>query len=543
MADRGTISEDKRVKLYLCNEEGQWDDQGTGYVSVQKAPSGRYNIVMRSETEAESWGQLAVVLNTPLSMNDIYEMQGDTLLVWEDPFMSQHLALSFQSAAGCIAMMDTIKAIQQGQVDTDDDDDDDVYLPEPEITSLGSLHETLSKISTLPLHMRRHFASRIAQNCFLDKLFDIFDQCEDLDDVDSLHKLFRILITIILFNDVHLLLLLFENKFLLKLMGVLEFDPVFKRRLNHRQYLERGVEFQEVIPLKPDVKETIHETFRLQYFKDTVVTRYLDDATLGTLNGLVMERQTKIITDLCSDDDFLDKVVQRLSDGEVEEKASVLRLMQEMHTLAKSLMPQGKAEFLAKLCSKGIFRLVGELIMSTSPEVRRLAVDIVSQSCQQEPGVLRGYIVDEESKGRSVLILYNVVLRLVSDSQDSERVEMVEILKQLLETGQKATTQMPERAVVTDPEEMSRLLEIFLRPMHAFGNKATSARARCRGVPVLSSVGFPVVLRHSAYGLHEKTHHSAQFNWEGGGFSCFLVLHGAFGIIRRKIPESNRHDA
>ena len=140
---------------------------------------------------------------------------------------------------------------------------------------------------------------------------------------------------------------------------------------------------------------------------------------------------------------------------------TVLRLMQEMHTLAKSLMPQGKAEFLAKLCSKGIFRLVGELIMSTSPEVRRLAVDIVSQSCQQEPGVLRGYIVDEESKGRSVLILYNVVLRLVSDSQDSERVEMVEILKQLLETGQKATTQMPERAVVTDPEEMSRLLEIF----------------------------------------------------------------------------------
>ena len=125
-------------------------------------------------------------------------------------------------------------------------------------------------------------------------------------------------------------------------------------------------------------------------------------------------------------------------------------------------MPQGKAEFLATLCSNGVFRTVGDLVASESPQVRRLAVDIVSQSCQMEPGVLRGYIVDEEERGRSCSLLPNMVAWLVSESsEDFERVEMVEILKQVLETGQKATTQIPERAVVTSAEEMAKLLEVF----------------------------------------------------------------------------------
>lgn len=445
--------------MYLCNNEGQWEDQGTGYIAIVKGPAGRYSIVMRSE--AENGGQVTVVLNTPLSMNDIYELQGDTLIVWEDPFMSHHLALSFQSAACCNATIEAMKSIQQGQVDTDDENEDEITIPEPEITSLATLHDILGRLSISPLHTRRVFAGKMAKNGFLEKLFRIFDQCEDLDDTDSLHLLFRIFLSIIRFNDLNLLNCMFDPKFIMKLMGVLEYDPIFQRRLNHREYLQNVVQFHEVVQLKAELRAEIHATFKIQYFKDTVVTRYLDDGTSATLNGLVINKQTEIISELCRDDETMDSIVKQLTEGGTQEKIKVLRLVQEMQTLAKSLLPQGKAEFLAALCANGILRTITDLMLALDPEVRRLAIDIVSQSTQHEPGVLRGFIVDEEEKGQSCPLLQNVILRLVADSPDSERVEMVEILKQLLETGPRAATLVPERAVVTAPEEMGHLLETF----------------------------------------------------------------------------------
>eukprot|EP00667_Euglena_gracilis_P003728 EG_transcript_3736 len=457
MADGGP-SEEKRVKLYLCNDEGQWVDQGTGHATVAKAPAGRYLIIVHSETENDNLGNPVVMLQTAVALNAVYELQGENLVVWEDPFMQQTLALSFQSAVGCSAFSETIKGIQQGQVDTDDESEPDVTLAEPEVTSLGTLQETLAKAASQPLPVRRQFVSRMTRPGFFEKLFTIFDQCEDLDDVDSLHTLFRIFISILLFNDLHLLSIMFDPKFVMKLMGVLEYDPLFGRRLNHRQYLQSTVQFKEAVQLSESLKSKIHETFKVQYFKDCVVPRYLDDATTATLNGVVVGKQTEIIGELCRDDEVMDEISKRLVDGAMEEKVQVLRLLQEMQVFAKNLLPQGKAEFLATLCANGILRTVGDLMVCPDVAVRRLALDVISQATQHEPGVLRGYVLDQ---GLGCPFLTNVVLRLVGDSPDSERVELVEILKQLLESAQKQTPQVVERAIVTAPEEMERVLELF----------------------------------------------------------------------------------
>eukprot|EP00668_Euglena_longa_P011986 GGOE01014409.1.p1 GENE.GGOE01014409.1~~GGOE01014409.1.p1 ORF type:complete len:707 (+),score=214.23 GGOE01014409.1:30-2123(+) len=456
MADGGP-SEEKRVKLYLCNDEGQWVDQGTGHVTIAKSPTGRYLIIVHSETENDGSGNPALMLQTTVALNAVYELQGENLVVWEDPFMQQTLALSFQSAVGCSAVAETIKGIQQGQVDTDDESEPDVSLPEPEVTSLSSLQETLAKAASQPLPVRRQFVARMARPGFFEKLFTIFDQCEDLDDVESLHTLFRIFISILLFNDLHLLSIMFDPKCVMKLMGVLEYDPLFGRRLNHRQYLQSIVQFKEAVQLSEALKCKIHETFKVQYFKDCVVPRYLDDATTATLNGVVVGKQTEIIGELCHNDEVMDEISKRLTDGTREEKVQVLRLLQEMQVFAKNLMPQGKAEFLATLCANSILRTVVELMVSADVTVRRLALDVISQATQHEPGVLRGYILDQ---GLNCPFLTNVVLRLVGDSPDSERVELVEILKQLLES-QKQPPQVVERAIVTAPEEMERVLEVF----------------------------------------------------------------------------------
>jgi len=466
----GGPPEDRRVKLYMCDNEGQWTDMGTGHVAIVKAAGGTYNIVMRSEFTADPSGTPTVVLNTPLSMNDIYQQQGENLIVWEDPFMTHNLALSFQSSGGCQAMLDAIHGVQQGQTDTDDEAEanahapapaTDFALPDPEITSLGTLHATLLRVGAMAPHLRWRATARIGSNGYLARLFDIFEQCEDLDDIEALHTLFRIFIAIILFNDLGLLSLLFDPKTLMRLMGVFEYDPLFQRRLNHRQYLQTTARFHEAVRLPPELKAKIHETFRLQYLKDCVVARYMDDAAAATLQSIVSSRQQEILSSVCNDDDVIDAIGHGVAEATGEERLQVLRLVQEMQTFSKNVAPHAKAALLATLCANGILRSVFDLLVAPDAPTRRLAIDIVSQATQHEPGILRGFLLDDEEKGQRCALLPNLVGRLVGNSPDSERVEMLEILRQLLENGPKPAVQVMERAVVTGAEEMHRVLTLF----------------------------------------------------------------------------------
>ena len=120
----------RRVKVYQLNEEGQWDDKGTGHVVLTyNEKFGGVGVVVKSE---ESDGHL--LLESKLYAEDIYQLQQgkaitvilvdvegthknsfilqDTLIVWNDPVSSDDLALSFQEAVGCSEVWEQISLIQ-----------------------------------------------------------------------------------------------------------------------------------------------------------------------------------------------------------------------------------------------------------------------------------------------------------------------------------------------------------------------------------------------------------------------------------------------
>mmetsp|Transcript_17675 Transcript_17675/g.24563 ORF Transcript_17675/g.24563 Transcript_17675/m.24563 type:complete len:103 (-) Transcript_17675:14-322(-) len=87
----------RRVKVYQLDSDNQWEDKGTGHVYC--VLSEKYStpyLLVKSEKEA---GKL--ILETKVFMEDIYILQADTLIVWNDPETDTDLALSFQEAAGC----------------------------------------------------------------------------------------------------------------------------------------------------------------------------------------------------------------------------------------------------------------------------------------------------------------------------------------------------------------------------------------------------------------------------------------------------------
>ncbi|KAH0849897.1 hypothetical protein HID58_096002, partial [Brassica napus] len=78
-----------RVKVYHLNEDGKWDDRGTGHRSEE------LSLCVIDEDDNET------LLVHPINTEDIYRKQEDTIISWRDPERSTELALSFQETAGC----------------------------------------------------------------------------------------------------------------------------------------------------------------------------------------------------------------------------------------------------------------------------------------------------------------------------------------------------------------------------------------------------------------------------------------------------------
>ena len=69
-----------RTKVYLLNDDGQWDDRGTGHAEIQYMPAeDAAFIIVMSEENAET-----SLLQTKIHMQDIYQRQQDTTRVYDD---------------------------------------------------------------------------------------------------------------------------------------------------------------------------------------------------------------------------------------------------------------------------------------------------------------------------------------------------------------------------------------------------------------------------------------------------------------------------
>jgi len=90
-----------RVKVYHLNAEGAWEDQGTGFASIHEKCV---------YCHAEEGNQL--ILEAPISLDDIYQRQGETIISWNDPHVRMDLALSFQEAENCQILWEELCSVQ-----------------------------------------------------------------------------------------------------------------------------------------------------------------------------------------------------------------------------------------------------------------------------------------------------------------------------------------------------------------------------------------------------------------------------------------------
>ncbi|CAA7017092.1 unnamed protein product [Microthlaspi erraticum] len=424
----------QRVKVYHLNEDGKWDDRGTGHVSIDYVErSEELSLCVVDEEDNET------LLVHPINPEDIYRKQEDTIISWRDPERSTELALSFQETAGCSYVWDQICTMQRN-----------LHFSSLNSETFHSLNSELRELpavelTSLPLILKIVTESGITDQMrltelilkdhdFFRNLMGVFKICEDLENVDGLHMIFNIVKGIILLNSSQILEKIFGDELIMEIIGCLEYDPGVPHSQHHRNFLKEHVVFKEAIPIKdPLVLSKIHQTYRIGYLKDVVLARVLDDAIVANLNSVIHANNAIVVSLLKDDSTFIQELFARFRSPStsMESKKNLVYFLHEFCSLSKSLQVVQQLRLFRDLINEGIFHVIEEALQMPDKKLVLTGTDILILFLTQDPNLLRSYVVRTE--GNPLLGL--LVKGMMEDFGNKMHCQFLEIIRTLLDAN------------------------------------------------------------------------------------------------------------
>ncbi|EFX03091.1 duf625 domain containing protein [Grosmannia clavigera kw1407] len=428
----------KRVKVYeLRNND--WFDRGTGFCSAAYFDDGdekEPRVIVESEDEPES------------DITDPVALQIDTLIVWTEPRSGLDMALSFQEAEGCLLIWNFISEIQQtmGAAMPDDSLSDDlamdmppaITLPPADLNSLQELENNM-RIMSATAGGRDALTRCIMSEDYIRKLIPLVEMAEDLESLPDLHHLCNIVKIILLLNDTSIIEHAVSDECVLGVVGALEYDPDFpSHKANHRQWLNNQGRYKEVVRIQDEViRKKIHQTYRLQYLKDVVLARILDDPTFSVLNSLIFFNQVDIVQHLQSNGGFLGDLFGIFTDPTeaVLRKKQAVLFIQQCCSIAKNLQPPARMTLYNNFLSHGLLHVINFGLRNPDVSVRVGATDILVSMIDHDPQMIRQTIYRQMHEQQAQLtdtlidlLLVEVDLGIKSQISDALKVLLDPVL-------------------------------------------------------------------------------------------------------------------
>ncbi|KAF9226763.1 DUF625-domain-containing protein [Gyrodon lividus] len=318
----------KRVKVYELIGS-QWVDQGTAYCSGQLDDANQAYLVARSEADFEK-----IILSTAIRSNDVYQRQQESLIVWTEPDGADY-ALSFQDAEGCAEVWNFIIEVQrhlnssedQGIGSSSPGGDHSAttaniirtgHLPTPQLGNIQDIEGAIKALARGQA-VKEKICEYIQREKYIKALIDVLNMAEDLESLDNLHALCSLMQTILMMNDHGIYEHILEDDIFFGVVGMLEYDPEFPtHKANYREFLHISTRFHQPIPIQDEaIRKKVHHTYRLQFLKDVVLARALDDSTFNVLNSCIIFNQIDIINHVQQDPIFLHEIVRLYVSEEV----------------------------------------------------------------------------------------------------------------------------------------------------------------------------------------------------------------------------------
>lgn len=353
--------------------------------------------------------------------------------MWRDPHFETELALSFQEAVGCEYIWSQIVQIQEAYKKVAEEEGhwqgkaiDEVEptsgllggnfaaasaatpteLPEPD---RGQLEEIL-EISSSPSPLMKEAVARLLleDKGYFRRLLDVFRKCEDMEDEEGLTLMCRIVRALVQLNEGAIYEALTQDDVVMDVFGALEYDPELAERQEHRKWLQNGVAFKQVVPIRNElVLWRIHQTYRLGYLKDVVMPRLLDDAAMSTLSSMMLFNTMDIISSLQEDASFFEDLFNCLDSLETSdaEWVDLAGFVQELCSLAKQLQPPQRHHLFSCLIQRGFYDAATKFVSTPDPSVRLKAVDIVISLLHHDAGSFRTFLLRQDNHSLLTLLL------------------------------------------------------------------------------------------------------------------------------------------
>lgn len=363
--------------------------------------------IVRNELDSES-----VILRSYLEGSIQYQRQQETLIVWTDS-QGKDLALSFQENEGCADLCDFIVRVQQENLSPlislyyvlnaihDPSGDMPREITElitgpitypPEHPTRGSLDEILDIVTQgcNSLYTRYKILKYITEDTYLKKLLDLFHLCEQQRDLTCLHKLSEIFKVLVSYNEAHIFeSIVARESTVLDFVGILEYDRDFPDfRACHRQHLLDVSSFKCVVDIpmpsnsSDDHLNIFKKDFYLNYLKNVVLARVIDDQASNILSGMIHSNQSEIIEflkDSKANDNFLDRLfdVYNSSGRSLTTKRDGIRMLHQYVLVAKGLSVDQKPEFFGSLAKEEFLNLVKFALSDTDSSIRSVGTEIL----------------------------------------------------------------------------------------------------------------------------------------------------------------------
>ncbi|KAJ3194671.1 Platinum sensitivity protein [Irineochytrium annulatum] len=279
---------------------------------------------------------------------------------------------------------------------------------------------------------------------FTEKLIRLLEDCEDMESMEDLYSLSSIMKMLIFLNDSAIYEFILQDEFFPIVVGILEYDRDFpKLKANHRNHLQNNAHFKQVLPISnKEIVQKIKQTYRIQFLKDVVLARLLDDSTFSALNSLVFFNHMDIVSHFQQDNEYLEGLFQILSSDEHTEdkKKEVVLFLQELCSIAKNLQAATRAGFYRALAQHGLFAIFEYTLADDDIAVRLAATAILWTILEHDSSLVRSFSV-AQMKGNTRPLIDFIVSRFIEEEDPGLRSQHADIIRIMLDTSGLDTTE------------------------------------------------------------------------------------------------------
>lgn len=158
-----------------------------------------------------------------------------------------------------------------------------------------------------------------------------------------------------------------------------------------------------MVPIKdPIIRRKIRHTWRLQYLKDVVLARILDDPTFSVLNSLIYFNQVDVVQHLQNNTPFLKELfaVFDAKNGDKKRKEDAVHFLHQCAAIAKNLQAPGRSNLFSNFINHGLFVVITFAVKHPNPAMRTTGIDILVALLDHDAIMMRGYMLKAVSDKR-----------------------------------------------------------------------------------------------------------------------------------------------